>query len=90
LLIVDRKARGLGIDTLSIDYGLSRDFPVHHVVNSHGRYGLENVAALDRLPPQGFYLMIAPIKLKTGTGGPARIFAVLNAGFAPPPKQATN
>ncbi len=33
LLVVERKARGLGIDTLSMDRGLSRDFAVHHVVN---------------------------------------------------------
>lgn len=76
-LIDQRKARGLGIDTLSIDYGLSRDFEVHRLANGRGRYGLENLAALDRLPPRGFYLVVAPIKLKTGSGGPARVFALL-------------
>jgi kynurenine formamidase len=76
-LLSERNARGLGIDTLSIDYGLSRDFIVHHVVNSLGRYGLENVAHLDDLPPRGFWLIVAPIKIETGSGGPTRIFAVL-------------
>lgn len=76
-LVDQRKARGLGIDTLSIDYGLSRDFAVHHVVNSHGRYGLENVARLDELPPRGFWLFVAPIKIESGSGGPTRIFAIL-------------
>jgi kynurenine formamidase len=76
-LIVERQAKGIGIDTLSIDYGLSRDFAVHHVVNKHGRYGLENVAELDRLPVRGFYVVVAPIKLESGSGGPTRIFAVL-------------
>jgi kynurenine formamidase len=74
-LVEERKARGLGIDTLSIDYGLSRDFIVHHVVNRAGRYGLENVAALDELPTRGFYVFVAPIKIKTGSGGPARLCA---------------
>jgi kynurenine formamidase len=68
---------GLGIDTLSIDYGLSRDFAVHHLVNAAGRYGLENVAHLERLPPRGFFLMIAPIKIETGSGGPTRVLAIL-------------
>jgi kynurenine formamidase len=77
LLIHERKAKGLGIDTLSIDYGLSRDFVVHHVVNKAGRYGLENVANLDRLPPRGFFLVVAPIKIEHGSGGPTRIFAIL-------------
>ncbi|MBA3451352.1 MAG: cyclase family protein [Chloroflexia bacterium] len=76
LLIGERKAKGLGIDTLSIDYGLSRDFAVHHVVNGAGCYGLENLANLDQLPPRGFYLTIAPIKIEKGSGGPTRVFAV--------------
>jgi kynurenine formamidase len=75
-LVTERKVRGIGIDTLSIDYGLSKDFIVHHVVNGAGRHGLENVAHLDQLPPRGFFVFIAPIKIRTGSGGPARILAV--------------
>lgn len=76
-LVRERHVRGLGIDTLSVDYGLSKDFVVHHIVNGAGRYALENVARLDQLPPRGFYLSVAPIKVETGSGGPARIFAIL-------------
>ena len=39
--------------------------------------GLENVAHLERLPARSFWLVIAPIKIETGSGGPTRIFAVL-------------
>jgi kynurenine formamidase len=77
LLINQRKCRGLGVDTLSIDVGISRDFAVHHIVNKAGRYGLENVARLDELPPRGFYVVVAPLKIETGSGGPARIFALV-------------
>lgn len=77
LLVNERKVRGLGIDTLSIDYGLSKDFIVHHVVNAAGRYGLENVARLEQLPPRGFFVFVAPVKIKSGSGGPTRITAVL-------------
>jgi len=77
LLINERSVRGLGIDTLSIDHGLSKDFIVHHIVNGAGRYGLENLANLDQLPPRGFYLFVAPIKIENGSGGPARVFAVM-------------
>lgn len=76
-LINERKVRALGIDTLSIDYGLSRDFVVHHIVNAAGRYGLENVAHLEKLPPRGFWLIVAPIKIETGSGGPTRLLAIL-------------
>jgi kynurenine formamidase len=58
---------------------LSQDFIVHHVINAAGRYGLENVARLDELPPRGFYVFVAPIKIKSGSGGPTRI----TAAFAP-------
>ncbi len=77
LLVGERKVRGLGIDTLSIDRGLSRDFAVHHIVNRAGRYGLENLANLDMLPAKGFLLVIAPVKIDGGSGGPTRVMAIL-------------
>jgi kynurenine formamidase len=76
-LIHDRKAKGLGIDTLSFDPGNSREFPVHHIVNAAGKYGLENVAALAELPPTGFQVIVAPMKIEDGTGGPTRLFALV-------------
>ena len=76
-LVSQRHVRGIGIDTLSIDYGLSKDFVVHHVINGAGRYGLENVAKLEKLPARGFFVSVAPIKVRSGSGGPVRIMAVL-------------
>ncbi len=81
-LVEQRQVRGLGLDTMSVDYGLSRDFAVHHVLGRAGRYGLENLAHLEQLPPRGFYLFVAPMKIETGSGAPARVFAVLAAGAA--------
>lgn len=77
LLVRQRNVRGIGVDTLSIDHGPSRDFDVHHVVNRAGRYGLENLAHLEQLPATGFFLFVAPIKIENGSGGPCRVFAVL-------------
>jgi kynurenine formamidase len=76
-LIEQRKVRGIGVDNLSIDRGISKEFKVHHIVNGAGKFGLENVAHLDKLPPRGFQLLVAPIKVEDGTGGPARVWAVL-------------
>jgi kynurenine formamidase len=75
-LINERKVRGVGLDTMSVDYGLSRDFVVHHVLGKAGRYGLENLAHLRKLPPRGFTLVVAPMKIETGSGGPTRVFAI--------------
>ena len=76
-LIRERKIRGLGIDTLSIDPGQSKEFPVHRLLNGSGLYGLENVAALDQLPAREFVVIVSPLKLKNGSGGPTRLYACL-------------
>src|ERR1700675_1795815 len=76
-LLIERGAVGLGIDTLSIDYGPSKDFEVHRVTLPAGLYQLENLANMDQLPEAGAFLISAPIKLEGGSGGPVRVFAVL-------------
>ncbi len=76
-LLIDRKVSGLGCDTLSIDYGASTDFAVHHLTLGAGLYHLENLADLTDLPEAGAFLVVAPIKLEGGSGGPVRVFALL-------------
>lgn len=76
-LVNERNINGIGIDTLSADYGPSTDFMVHHIINGAGKYILENIANLDMLPPAGAALLIAPIKIEGGSGGQARIWAIL-------------
>lgn len=76
-LVMARGAVGLGIDTLSIDYGASKEFEVHRVDLPAGLYNLENLANLDELPEAGAFLIAAPIKLEGGSGGACRVFAIL-------------
>ncbi|MGH9778799.1 MAG: cyclase family protein, partial [Candidatus Acidiferrales bacterium] len=76
-LLIERGAAGLGIDTLSVDYGASTNFEVHRLSHGAGLYHLENLADLSALPESGAVLVVAPIKLEGGTGGPARVFAIL-------------
>jgi kynurenine formamidase len=77
-LLIERGAVGVGIDTLSIDYGPSKDFEVHRVTLPAGLYQLENLANMDQLPEAGAFLISAPIKLEGGSGGPVRVFALLS------------
>jgi len=77
-LVEKRGINGIGIDTLSADNGMSTDFAVHHIINGSGKYILENVANLDKLPPTGVTLIIAPIKIEGGSGGQARMWAILS------------
>ena len=75
--LLERKISGLGCDTLSTDPGDSGDYPVHHLVLGAGVYQLENLADLRELPEAGAFLVVAPIKLEGGSGGPVRVFALL-------------
>jgi kynurenine formamidase len=81
-LLLDRKVSGLGCDTLSVDYGASSDYPVHHLGLGVGLYNLENLADLSKLPESGAFLVVAPIKLEGGSGGPVRVFALLSSATA--------
>lgn len=76
-LVRERRVDGIGIDTASIDHGQSREFTVHQAINGAGKYGLENIAYLDRLPASGATLIALPMKIKGGSGGPVRIVAIL-------------
>lgn len=76
-LMVQRKVDGVGLDTASLNYGPSKDFIVHQVLNGAGIYGLENVANIEKLPARGATIIALPMKIENGTGGPARIIAIL-------------
>ena len=75
-LLIIRKVSGLGCDTMSVDYGASEDFAVHHLALGAGLYHLENLSDLSAVPEAGAFLVVAPIKLEGGSGGPVRVFAV--------------
>ena len=77
-LVEKYKVKGIGIDTLSVDNGLSSDFRVHHVVNGAGAYHIENTASLEKVPPSGAWLLAAPIKIENGSGGAVRVWAVFS------------
>jgi kynurenine formamidase len=67
----------IGVDTLSLDPGNSQDFAVHSSWLPGGRFGIENLAGLDQLPSAGATIFIGAPKIKDGTGGLARVVAVL-------------
>lgn len=76
-LLVDRKVAAFGVDTASIDYGPSKDFIVHQIVNGANVPGLENVANLEQLPEWGAWVIALPMKIGGGSGGPLRIIALV-------------
>jgi kynurenine formamidase len=70
-----RDVTGIGVDTLSLDPGNSSTFPVHVNFLRTDRYGLENLASLDRIPPRGAVAYVGLIPWEEGSGGPCRVIA---------------
>ena len=76
-LMEQPSVKAIAVDTLSLDFGMSPDFIVHNTWLPSGRYGIEAIANLDRLPASGATIVVGAPKIRGGTGGPARIFAMV-------------
>jgi len=76
-LMMERNVIGIGVDTLSLDHGASKDFAVHYSWLPSGRWGLENVANLSDVPPAGAMVVVGAPKVYGGSGGPTRLLAMV-------------
>ena len=74
-LVARRDIVGIGVDTLSLDPGNSADFAVHVSFLGTGRYGVENLANLDDIPPRGSTAFVGPVPWEDGSGSPCRVLA---------------
>ena len=77
MLMEETGAVGMGVDTLSLDFGPSGDFATHYAWLPTNRWGLENLANLDDVPASGATLVVGSPKHRGGTGGPSRIFVMV-------------
>jgi kynurenine formamidase len=77
LLVEDRGAAALGVDTASIDYGRSTEFMVHRIAAARNVPGLENLTNLDKLPARGALVVALPLKIEGGSGGPLRAIGLV-------------
>jgi kynurenine formamidase len=79
MLVNERDIVGIGVDTVSLDFGASTDFGAHLTVLPAGRYGLENLAALGTVPPSGATIIVGGPKHLAASGGPTRAFALFSS-----------
>ncbi|QUJ78422.1 cyclase family protein [Sulfitobacter albidus] len=79
--LLARDIRGFGTETVGTDAGQGAHYvppyPAHFLLHGAGKYGLQCLANLDRLPPTGAVLITAPLKIKGGTGSPLRVLALV-------------
>jgi len=76
-LVEARSIFGLGIDTMGVDYGASRNYPVRRFTSARGVYQLQNVANLDLVPRSGAIVIASPQKVEGSMEAPVRITALL-------------
>jgi kynurenine formamidase len=77
--LVAKGVRAVGIDTASIDYGQSTLFESHRILYAANLPAFENLAALDRLPARGAFIVALPMKIAGGSGAPLRAVGIVPA-----------
>lgn len=84
LLVHERQIRGFGTETVGTDAGqgthYAPPYPAHYILHGAGRYGLQCLNNLDRLPPTGAIIIAPPLKIRQGTGSPLRVLALVPRG----------
>jgi kynurenine formamidase len=73
----NRSVKAVGIDTASIDYGQSTLFESHRILSAANIPAFENLAALERLPSTGAFVIALPMKIGGGSGAPLRAVAII-------------
>ena len=76
-LVTERKIPGIGVDTLSFDpAGSNATYPGHKILFEAGKWGIENLAGLDQIPPVGATVFIGALKVEGASASPIRVLAV--------------
>ena len=75
-LIDERKIAGIGVDVLSFDPGVDENYTGHKTLFSAGKWGVECVANLNKIPKTGATVIVAAPKVGKATGGFSRIIAI--------------
>jgi len=81
-LVAERDVLGFGTESIGTDagqaYHLRPPYPCHYYMHGAGRYGLQCLTNLDRLPPTGAIVIAAPLKIRNGSGSPLRVIALVH------------
>jgi kynurenine formamidase len=82
--LISKDIAGWGSETIGTDAGkaggMNPPFPAHNLMHKANKYGLASLCNLDRLPPKGAILIVAPLKIVHGTGSPIRALALVPKG----------
>ena len=80
-LVHERDCKGFGVETIGTDAGQGHVFeppyPAHNILHGNGRYGLQCLTNLDKLPTFGSVIIASPLKIEEGSGSPLRVIAMV-------------
>jgi len=79
----ERDILGVGTEAIGTDaaVGAQADppFPNHSIMHGAGKFGLTQLANVDKLPATGAVIVAAPLKIEQGSGSPVRVIALIPA-----------
>ena len=76
-LVEEREVAGIGGRHAVAGQRISEEFQTHQLWLPSGRWGLENVANLDKVPENGATLVVGAPKVRNATGGLTRLIALV-------------
>jgi kynurenine formamidase len=80
-LTAERDVLGVGTEAVGTDAavgaGADPPFPNHSIMHGAGKFGLTQLANVDRLPATGAVIIAAPLKIEQGSGSPVRVIALI-------------
>jgi kynurenine formamidase len=81
-LTKERNILGVGTEAVGTDAagGATADppFPNHSIMHGAGKFGLTQLANVDKLPATGAVIVAAPLKIEDGSGSPVRVIALVS------------
>ena len=82
-LTKERDILGVGVEQVGTDAAVGATanppFPNHSIMHGAGRFGLTQLANVDKLPEHGAIVIATPLKIQRGSGSPVRVIAVAPA-----------
>ena len=79
--LIQKNVLGYGCETINTDAGMSFTWefqlPCHTLMQGAGKYGLQCLRNLDKLPAKGSVIVANPLKIEDGSGSPLRVIALV-------------
>lgn len=79
-LTKERDVLGVGSEAVGTDAAVGAQanppFPNHAIMHGAGKFGLTQLANVDKLPAAGAVVVATPLKIERGSGSPVRVIAI--------------